>query len=78
LGNRNFYFHRKHHFPDKLSPEFLLVDLVNNINQLAEDPNEILGRVSAKIPTMDGRKMFHAVSEYGSIKTKKFLQPLLK
>ena len=42
LGNRTFQFHIKPHFPLKVTPEFLLVDLVNNLEALAEDKSEVL------------------------------------
>ena len=37
LGNRMFTFERRYNVPKQLSPEFLLVDLVNELDQLAED-----------------------------------------
>ncbi len=77
LGNRTFYFQMKHHFPNTLSKEFLLVDLVNNLNQLAEDPNEVLKNISAKIPLMDKKKLSYSVKAYGNIRAKKILLPML-
>lgn len=41
LGNRQFDFRVKPRFPKKLTPEFLFVDLLNNLEQLAEDRDEI-------------------------------------
>lgn len=37
LGGRRFFFHMKPKFPKKTSKEFLLVDLINSIDSLAED-----------------------------------------
>src|SRR6218665_2843192 len=37
LGNRQFDFRVKPRFPKKLTPEFLYVDLLNNLDELAED-----------------------------------------
>src|SRR6267378_5657603 len=48
LGGRKFDFRLKPAFPRKLSPEFLLIDLVNNVDQLAESKNEVLGRVKER------------------------------
>lgn len=53
LGNRIFHFQRKPYFPKEVSKEFLLVDLVNNINKLAEDQNVVLERVSQLAGNMD-------------------------
>jgi len=77
LGNRTFHFQMKHHFPNTLSKEFLLVDLVNNLDQLAEDPDEVLKNVAAKVPLMDQKKLSYSVKEYANIKAKKILFPML-
>ena len=78
LGNRRFSFRMKPHFPSKVTKEFLLVDLVNNIETLAEDPTEVLKNVAVKVRTMDTKKLKRYVSQYGSAKTKKILAPLLE
>ena len=75
LGNRKFDFQVKHHFPNKLTQEFLLVDLVNNFDRLAEDKQEVLKNVMKKAKTMDARKLAHSVALYGTTKTKKMLAP---
>lgn len=77
LGNRTFSFRVKPHFPKKLTPEFLIVDLVNNLETLAEDQQDVLKNVAAKVKTMDAQKMKRSVAEYGSVKTKKVFQSLL-
>ena len=41
VGGRTFKFVRKTHFPDKITKEFLLVDLINNEKNLKEDPDII-------------------------------------
>jgi hypothetical protein len=76
LGNRNFYFCIRPHFPKKATQEFLLVDLVNNLDSLAEDREAVLKNVFAKAIAMDEGKLRYSVSEYGNGKTKKLLAPL--
>src|SRR6267154_6590786 len=44
LGGRKFAFRVKPHFPKSLTTEFLLVDLVNNLDWLAEAKDEVLKR----------------------------------
>jgi Family of unknown function (DUF6088) len=78
LGNQTFNFRIKPHFPKKVTEDFLLVDLVNNLEELAEDKTEVLKKVSAKVQAMDRKKMENAVAEYGSVKTKKLFAPLLQ
>ncbi len=71
LGNKPFHFRIKPHFPKKITDDFLLVDLVNNLEELAEDKVVVLKKVSAKFLQMDRKKIEHSVAEYGSVKTKK-------
>jgi hypothetical protein len=78
LGNRTFNFRVKPHFPKKVTQEFLLVDLVNNLDSLAEDQQEVLQKVTAKVPTMDKKKLGHSVMEFGNVRTMKFFAPLIK
>jgi hypothetical protein len=78
LGGREFYFHAKHRFPKKLSPEFLLVDLVNNLGSLAEDKEEVLKKVLSKAKLLDRKNMQYALVRYGNAKTKALLAPALK
>lgn len=77
LGNREFEFQLKHHFPAKVTEEFLLVDLANNLDNLAEDRNEVLNKLLAKASQMPRKKLKRAVMEYGSIKTKKLLKSVI-
>jgi len=77
LGGKTFHFRMKPHFPLKATPEFLLVDLVNNLDQLAEDPKQVLEKVKAKAMGMDQKKLLSSVREYGSAKTKKLLESLV-
>lgn len=77
LGGKTFSFRVKPHFPLKATPEFLLVDLLNNLYQLAEDPNEVLAKVKLRAKSMDVRKLKKSLQEYGTVKAKKLLEPVL-
>lgn len=77
LGNRTFDFRIKPHFPKKVTPEFLMVDMVNNLNTLAEDKSLVLNNLSAKAMSMDKKKLAHAVSEYGGVKARKLFAQYL-
>lgn len=77
LGGRKFFFHAKHQFPKKLTKEFLLVDLVNNLQNLAEDKDEVLQQVFLKAKTMDTRKLRQSLTSYGNTKTKALLASVL-
>jgi hypothetical protein len=77
LGGMMFSFRVKPHFPNKITPEFLLVDLLNNLEQLAEDSNELVSKVCYKAKTMDAKKLKKSLLAYGSIKAKRLLEPVI-
>lgn len=77
LGGKSFYFHAKHRFPTTLTKEFLLVDLLNNLDKIAEDREVVLTQALTQAGHMDSGKLRQAATRYGSIKTKKLLRPLL-
>jgi hypothetical protein len=77
LGNREYQFHFKLDFPNTLTKEFLMVDLVNNLETLAEDSKLVLAKVADKVPTLDQRKLGQALKRYGHIATKKIFASLL-
>ena len=77
FGNRKFSFHRKPHFPNKITPEFLAVDLVNNLDKLAEDKQEVLLKLSNKLPSLNMKSLKQAVSTYGSAKAKKVFAAMM-
>lgn len=77
LGNRVFSFQQKPYFPSHVTPEFLLVDLLNNLDQLAEDETAVLSRVKKRAQGMDPHKLSEAVKKYGSVKTKKLFASLM-
>jgi hypothetical protein len=77
LGSRKFAFRVKQRFPKSLTKEFLLVDLVNNVDQLAEAKNEVLERVVQRAASSDRRRLRRAVREYGNERPKKFFERAL-
>jgi hypothetical protein len=78
LGNRKFSFRMKPRFPKSLTKEFLLVDLVNNVDQLAEAKDEVLRRVMERAASADRRRLRRAVREYGNERAKKFFDRALR
>jgi hypothetical protein len=78
LGNRMFIFERRYNVPKQLSPEFLLVDLVNELDQLTEDPDQMLSRVRKKAKKMDAKRLSRAVSLYGKYSTRKKFREMLE
>lgn len=77
LGGQLFEFQRKPRFPKKATSEFLLVDLVNNLDKLAEDRDAVLARVRVKVPEMDTRRQHAAVKNFAKVATRKFFEEAL-
>ena len=78
LGGRKFAFRMKPSFPKILSREFLLVDLVNNLDQLAESKEEVLVRVRESVASYDAAgRLRRAARNYGNVRTKKFFSEAL-
>jgi|SRR5258707_7920750 hypothetical protein len=72
-----FTFRVKPRFPKSLTREFLLVDLVYNLDQLAEAKEEVLKRVAERAAEVDQKRLRRAVRDYGSAQTKKFFERAL-
>jgi hypothetical protein len=77
LGNRIFNFVRKPFVPNKLTKEFLLVDLVNNIKHLAEDQPVLLDNINRKAREMDTKKLKQLVNDFGTVGTKHMFASIL-
>jgi hypothetical protein len=78
FGGRRFSFRVKPSFPKTLTKEFLLVDLVNNLDQVAEAKGEVLQRVAERAGSYDAPRLRRAVREYGNVRTRKFFDRVLK
>lgn len=71
LGNRQFDFRVKPRFPKKLTPEFLYVDLLNNLDELAEDRDAVLRQARSKLSVFDSADLQRAIDRFGSLATRK-------
>jgi hypothetical protein len=75
LGNKEFDFRRASKgFPTKVTPEFLLVDLLNNLNELAEDTSLVKQNISNRLAHFDKEKLLRLARTYGKVSTKKFFE----
>ena len=77
LGSRKFDFRMKPSLPKTLSREFLLVDLVNNLDRLAESKNKVLERVKERVASYDVPRLQRAARDYGNVRTRKFFSTLV-
>ena len=77
LGGKKFDFRLKHKFPKELSEEFLLVDLLNNLKELAEDKEAILNKVKDKVLKDAQPQMKCVVNTYAAEGTKSLFKQWL-
>lgn len=78
LNGRNFNCKIKSNIPDELSAEFLLVDLVDNLEKLAEDTKTILEKVKVKASSMNSSVLSEYVKSYGEANSKHFFAEVLE
>jgi hypothetical protein len=71
VGNRQFNFRVKPRFPKKLSTEFLYVDLLNNLGDLAEDRDAVLSQARTKLLSFNPSRLQEALDSYGNMATRK-------
>jgi len=69
-GRAGFRFPQEAVVPETLTKEFLQVDLVNNLDKLAEDREQVLARVKERAAHSDRNLLKRAVQEYGMVRTK--------
>jgi hypothetical protein len=75
LSGRPFYFKRPNNgYPAKLTPEFLLVDLVNNLKFVGESTHSLKQTImqSLKSGKFDSVLVLKTANKYGKVGTKKF------
>jgi hypothetical protein len=60
--------------PRKLTKEVLLVELLNNLNKLAEDPEEVLDNLTSQLSSFDQASLLRAAKNYGTYSTQKKLR----
>ncbi|OFZ77746.1 MAG: hypothetical protein A2583_00115 [Bdellovibrionales bacterium RIFOXYD1_FULL_53_11] len=78
LGSRTYTFHRWREAPKVLTQEFLVVELLNRLNDLAEDRDRVVELLKNKLPQMNSRKLIHAARHYGTLSTLKKLEAIIK
>lgn len=76
LGNREFDFRVKHRFPlpNQVNSEYLLVDMLNNFDELAEDEDHVFPIARRKLLQFDAKKLQKALQDYGSAATRRLMK----
>lgn len=75
LGVQEFDFRRPSRgFPQQITPEFLLVDLVNNLAELDEDITFIKKQIENNFHRFSSNNVMHNVKLYGKVSTQYFFK----
>ncbi len=72
-----FDFKIKSKYPRQITTEFLFVDLMNNLDLIAEDVPYILKLARERLTNMDQNAIIKMAQRYGSVKTRKILKGIL-
>ena len=66
LDGRSYFFQRRLHVPAKLTKEVLLVELLNSLKKLAEDPDMLLETLESQLSSFDRDGLLTAARRYGT------------
>lgn len=78
LNGKTFEFKLKSSFPKNITREYLLVDLLNNIEDLAEDQSQTLDKLPNIIGSFNSDALMKATQLYGNGKTKRKLKSIVR
>lgn len=78
LNGKTFEFKLKSSFPKNISREYLLVDLLNNLDNLAEDQTQALNKLPNNVRSFNADALMKATQQYGTGKTKRILKSILR
>ena len=78
LNGKTFEFKLKSSFPKNITREYLLVDLLNNMENLAEDQSQTLDKSPNNIGSFNTDALMKATQLYGNGKTKRKLKSIVR
>jgi len=78
LNGKTFEFKLKSSFPKNISKEYLLVDLLNNLEILAEDQTLVLEKLPNNVRSLDIDALMRATQQYGTGKTKRLIKSIVR
>lgn len=78
FNGKSFEFKIKSSFPNQLTKEYLLVDLLNNLDELAEDQNQTIKRLPENLSSFNNEELMRVAQQYGSGRTKQLLKSIYR
>ena len=76
MNGQKYFFMKGRKYPKKVNKAFLLVDLVNNIDLLAEDREALKGRVAQRASDFGMEEVCRTAKLYGKAATQKFFEQI--
>ena len=74
LAGKNFEFRMVPAYPEKLSKEYLLVDMLNNLNRLPDDAGRVLRNLRSRLNEFDQARVRKNLERYGRPAARRALQ----
>ena len=78
VGDRIFFFRRRKRVPRTATKEFLLVEMLNCLYEIAEDTSMIMENMQKKLPKFDATNLKHTARRFGKRSTQKTVEQLLQ
>jgi hypothetical protein len=78
IDGKTFEFKLKSSFPKNISREYLLVDLLNNLDNLAEDQTQAIAKLPNNVRSFNTAALMKATQQYGTGKTKRTLKSIVR
>jgi len=78
LNGKSFNFKLKNSFPQKITREYLLVDLLNNFESLAEDKKNIVDKLTRNVLSFNIDALMKATQQYGNGTAKRIIKLIIR
>ena len=78
LNGKSFNFKLKNSFPQKITREYLLVDLLNNFESLAEDKKNIVDKLTRNVLSFNMDTLMKATQQYGNGTAKRIIKLIVR
>lgn len=78
LNGKTFEFKIKNAFPQKVDREYLLVELLNNLESLAEDKTQIVDKLTKNVLRFNMDALIKATQQYGNGTAKRIIKLIVR
>lgn len=78
LNGKTFEFKIKNAFPQKVDREYLLVELLNNLESLAEDKTQIVDKLTKNVLSFNMNALMKVTQQFGNGTTKRIIKLIVR